>query len=109
MTASSERCMSPAHFARLHLPGLCFSAWCTKPRSEDKYPWLRVHLGAEYYILFVATQGSGNEPNQYFVFKYKLRYKGTKKWWVTVKEKGEDKVGNCKNYENLVIWTTKTR
>lgn len=74
MTASSERCMSPPHFGRLLFPGACLSAWCSKPQSEDKYPWLIVDLGTEYYVLFVATQGSNSEQNEDFVFKYRLKY-----------------------------------
>ena len=100
MTASTERCMSPAYFARLHFPGACFSAWCSKPRSVDKYPWLSIDLGATYYVLFVATQGSAdNEQNKYFVFKYKLRYSPHKSPWplMNYKEKGKQKVCNCKS------------
>lgn len=74
MTASSERCMTPPHFARLNFSGLCLSAWCSKPHSEDPHPWLRVSLGTPQYILFVATQGSESDQNNTFVLSYYLSY-----------------------------------
>lgn len=94
MTASSERCMSPPYFARLHLPGTCFSAWCSKPHRYDSYPWLSVNLGDEYYILYVATQGSGSKQNEHFVFRYKLRYslEQNASNWYNYEEKGRSKV-----------------
>ena len=66
--------MSPAYFARLHLTGKCFSAWCSSPRSSDPYPWLRVNLSSPQYILFVATQGSDKEQDKYHVSSYYLSY-----------------------------------
>ena len=66
--------MSPAYFARLHLTGRCFSAWCSSPRSSDPYPWLRVNLSSPQYILFVATQGSDKEQDKYHVSSYYLSY-----------------------------------
>ena len=93
MTASSERCMSPPHFARLNLLGLCLSAWCSKPRSEDPHPWLRVSLGIPQYILFVATQGSENNQNKYFVLSYFLGYVDVDDGkWKKYKENGKLKV-----------------
>ena len=74
MTASSQRCMSPPHFARLHFTGPCLSAWCSKPRSQDPHPWLRVSLGNPQYILFVATQSSDSEQNKYLVLSYYLSF-----------------------------------
>lgn len=66
--------MSPAYFARLHLTGKCFSAWCSSHRSSDPYPWLRVNLSSPRYILFVATQGSDKEQDRYHVSSYYLSY-----------------------------------
>lgn len=66
--------MSPAYFARLHLTGKCFSAWCSSRRSSDPYPWLRVNLSSPQYILFVATQGSDKEQDKYHVSSYYLSY-----------------------------------
>ena len=93
MTASSVRCMSPPHFGRLQFPGTCFSAWCSKTRSYDKYPSLTVTLGASYYILFVATQGSDNEQNKHFASSYLLHYRlDDDDSWELYKEKGVKKV-----------------
>ncbi|XP_022800570.1 uncharacterized protein LOC111338360 [Stylophora pistillata] len=74
LTASSELCMSPAYFARLHLTGECFSAWCPRPRSQDPHPWLSVNLNSLNQILFVATQGSDNGQDKTHVLSYYLSY-----------------------------------
>ena len=106
MTASSERCMAPPHFARLSLPGLCLSAWCSKPRSEDPHPWLRVSLGTPQYILFVATQGSENNQNKYFVLSYYLAYVDVDdRKWKNYRENGKLKVDNfvIQKYQHLEI------
>ena len=97
ITASSVRCMSPAHFGRLHFSGPCFSAWCSKSQLNDQDPWLSVSLGTSYYILFVATQGANNEPNKYFPVKYFIKYQADgaiNESLVTYKEKGINKVLN---------------
>ena len=92
MTASSERCISPSHFARLSLSGPCLSAWCSKHRSEDPHPWLRVSLGDPQYILFVATQGSDSDQNKYFVMSYYLSFVDVEGQWKNYTEKGKLKV-----------------
>ena len=97
ITASSVRCMSPAHFGRLHFSGPCFSAWCSKSQLYDQDPWLSVSLGTSYYILFVATQGANNRPNKYFPVKYFIKYQADgaiNESLVTYKEKGINKVLN---------------
>ncbi|KAJ7389040.1 phosphatidylethanolamine binding [Desmophyllum pertusum] len=85
--------MSPPHFARLSFTGPCLSAWCSKPRSQDPHPWLRVRLGNPQYILFVATQSSDSEQNKYFALSYFLSFVDENdRKWKNYTEKGNLKV-----------------